>query len=199
MTNFSHTSCREKQYYLYAITFSRNSCPLWDNVEKCCTAEQCTYDNMIRYMCTACWISRGIDTHLGEVYLLLFHNNNGCTKAPQCYISRTLPVLLTLSNISPCFRNLRQREWEKHSLPNIWNLPSSETIIIISLYSFLLLTPRILTFIQLHIKAVSAPLRTYCDRSEDQPVSSVYGNGGLLLWKLPVKSVDFYNVTTNGK
>jgi hypothetical protein len=72
-------------------------------------------------------------------------------------------------------------------------------MIIISLYSFFLLTPRILTFIQLHIKAVSAPLRTYCVRSEDQPVSSVCGNSGLLLWKLTVKNVDFYNVTTNGK
>jgi hypothetical protein len=28
------------------------------------------------------------------LYLLLFHYNNGCTKAPQCYVIRTLTVLL---------------------------------------------------------------------------------------------------------
>ena len=29
-------------------------------------------------------------------YLLLFHCNNGCTNAPQCCITRTLPVNLKI-------------------------------------------------------------------------------------------------------
>jgi len=33
-------------------------------------------------------------------YLLLFHRNRGCTNAPQCYVIRTLPVLLNL-NVKP--------------------------------------------------------------------------------------------------
>ena len=34
-----------------------------------------------------------IDTQVVQ-YLLGFHWNNGCIKAPQCYVVRTLPVLL---------------------------------------------------------------------------------------------------------
>jgi len=33
-------------------------------------------------------------------HLLLFHCNNGCTNTPQCYVTRTLPVLLVLVTIS---------------------------------------------------------------------------------------------------
>jgi hypothetical protein len=30
-------------------------------------------------------------------YFLLFHNNNGCTNAPQCYVIRLLPVVFILA------------------------------------------------------------------------------------------------------
>ena len=66
--------------------FFRNSCPLWDNVEKYCRAQQATYDSIIRRMCIACWINKATDTHLEEVNLLIFHNNNGCTNVPQFYV-----------------------------------------------------------------------------------------------------------------
>ena len=36
-------------------------------------------------------------THTNMQYLLLFHSNNGLMNAPQCYVTRTLPVLLSLS------------------------------------------------------------------------------------------------------
>jgi hypothetical protein len=32
-------------------------------------------------------------------YVLLFHGNNGHENAPQCYVTRTLPVLLLLSDL----------------------------------------------------------------------------------------------------
>jgi hypothetical protein len=47
-------------------------------------------------MRSAWWIPRATNIHSGRViaYLLLFLYNNGCTNAPQCYVTRTLPVLL---------------------------------------------------------------------------------------------------------
>jgi len=35
-------------------------------------------------------------------YLLLFHYNVGCTNAPECYVIRTLPVLLAYVSILKC-------------------------------------------------------------------------------------------------
>jgi hypothetical protein len=40
------------------------------------------------------WLSKATNAHSEYVILLLFHCNNGCTHAPQCYVTRTLPVLL---------------------------------------------------------------------------------------------------------
>ena len=48
-------------------------------------------------MCIVCWTPKATNTHTQVVqYSLLFHYNNGCTNAPQCYLRRTLHVLLTL-------------------------------------------------------------------------------------------------------
>jgi hypothetical protein len=45
----------------------------------------------------ACWIVKSTHTHTQNMqYLLLFHWNNGCTNAPQCYVIRTLSVLLVI-------------------------------------------------------------------------------------------------------
>jgi len=35
-----------KTHILCSVTFLRKSCPLWDNVEKCCRAGQATDGNM---------------------------------------------------------------------------------------------------------------------------------------------------------
>jgi len=43
-------------------------------------------------------------------YSLLFHCNNGCTNVPQCYVIRTLPVLLNV-----CFHMVRKKH-RKNSL-----------------------------------------------------------------------------------
>jgi hypothetical protein len=43
----------------------------------------------------ACWICMATNTHIQVVYYsLLFRSNSGCTNAPHCYVTRTLPVLL---------------------------------------------------------------------------------------------------------
>jgi len=42
----------------------------------------------------AYWIPKATHAHTQVVqYSLLFHCNNGCAKAPQCYVICTLPVL----------------------------------------------------------------------------------------------------------
>jgi hypothetical protein len=41
----------------------------------------------------AWWVAKAASTQDME-YLLLFHCNNGWTNAPECFVIRTLPVLL---------------------------------------------------------------------------------------------------------
>ena len=69
--------------------------PFLNNVEKYGTAGQATDYEIIRHMRIACWITKATDTHLKYVILTTFHGKNGCTNAPQCYVTVTLPVLLT--------------------------------------------------------------------------------------------------------
>jgi len=45
----------------------------------------------------ACWIPKARNTHTDCAILINFHNNNGCTKAPQCYVIHTLPVCFSSS------------------------------------------------------------------------------------------------------
>jgi hypothetical protein len=52
-----------KTHILCSVTFSRKSCRLWDNVEKCGTAGQATDGNIIRRMRRTCWITEATDTH----------------------------------------------------------------------------------------------------------------------------------------
>ena len=61
---------------------------LWDTVEKYCRAGK----PQLKIWRIACWIPKATDTN-SEYVILLFHCNDGCTNAPQCYVMRTLPVL----------------------------------------------------------------------------------------------------------
>ena len=62
--------------------FPRKSCSLCDNVE----------NNVEQGRVFACCIPKAIHTH-SELYRL-FHCNNGWASTPQCYVIRTLFVLL---------------------------------------------------------------------------------------------------------
>jgi len=73
----------------FSCFFLQKSCRLWD-VEKYGTAGQARGNSIIRSLHISCWISKTANTH--TKYISLFHRNNGCAKAPQCYIIRTLPV-----------------------------------------------------------------------------------------------------------
>jgi hypothetical protein len=64
--------------------------PLCDNMEKYGVNRQATGDNTILNTRIACWIPNTQNMQ----DLLLFYYNNDCTNAPQCYVIRTLAVLL---------------------------------------------------------------------------------------------------------
>jgi hypothetical protein len=65
-----------------------------DNVEKYGTARQGKNDNIIRRMRFACRITKATDTHSEYLILIVFHGYSGYANAHQCYVMRTLPVLL---------------------------------------------------------------------------------------------------------
>jgi len=76
MRNVSNKSCRENPNTLFTIQFFfRKTCRLWDNVQKCSTAGQATYNNIIRRRGDAIciWNKEGKDTGTHS-YLILLHN-----------------------------------------------------------------------------------------------------------------------------
>ena len=48
-------------------------------------------------MCIECRICEATHTHSDYAIRIACHCNNGCTNAPQCYVIRTLPVLLEIA------------------------------------------------------------------------------------------------------
>jgi hypothetical protein len=81
MRNVSDKSCRQKKK-LFSVTVFRNSCRLWDNVEKYDTASDATDDNMIRCMRFACWITKATDTRSEYVILNCFSTATVVTRTP---------------------------------------------------------------------------------------------------------------------
>ena len=65
-------------------------------MEKCGRARQSTDDNIIRRMRFTCWVTKATDTHSVYVILIALPRQQNYMNAPQCYVTRTLPVLLLL-------------------------------------------------------------------------------------------------------
>ena len=76
---------RKPKHIMCAITYVRNACLLWCNVEKCGRARQLTDGNIKRRTRIACWIPKATHPH-SEYVIQLSHCNNGCTNAPHCYV-----------------------------------------------------------------------------------------------------------------
>ena len=55
-----------------SITFSPESCRLWDNVEKYGSDRQATDDSVIWHMCTECRVNKATDTHSEYMILIAF-------------------------------------------------------------------------------------------------------------------------------
>jgi len=100
MRNVSNKSCRENQnphFVSNNFFFSENRAVngiMWKNI-----VERIRPQMKIRGMRIACWILKATNTSL-EYVILFFHCNNGRTKAPHCYVIRTVPVLFNLCTIS---------------------------------------------------------------------------------------------------
>jgi hypothetical protein len=67
-------------------------------VEKYGGAREATWDNIIRRMRFACWISKATHTHTRKCmyYLLLFHGKSVFANAPRCCFVRTLLLFFNL-------------------------------------------------------------------------------------------------------
>jgi hypothetical protein len=55
---------------------------------------QATYNNIIRRMRVACWMTKATDAHSEYVILLISHGNNVYANVPQCYVTCTLLIFL---------------------------------------------------------------------------------------------------------
>jgi hypothetical protein len=77
----------------------------WKNIE-----EPDRLHMTIRRMRIACWITKATNTHTQNMqYSLLFHCNNDCTNAQQCYLTRTLPSFLIVNDDF-------NRRWNKYDI-----------------------------------------------------------------------------------
>ena len=62
---------------------------MWKNI-----AERCSPQMIIWPMLIACWVPKATNTHSQYVILIALPLHVGCTKAPQCYIARTVSVFI---------------------------------------------------------------------------------------------------------
>ena len=67
-------------------------CEIWWSI----TVEPDRSQMTMRCKRIACWIPKATNTHSEYIKLIVFHCNNSCTNARQCYIIRTSPVLFML-------------------------------------------------------------------------------------------------------
>jgi hypothetical protein len=95
MQNVSDKNCRENHNTNFTLkTFLRNSCRLWDHVEKYCTSRQATDDNTLRRMRFTCWTSKARDTQSEYVTRIAFPQKEWSQNASHCYV---ILYLLTYS------------------------------------------------------------------------------------------------------
>jgi hypothetical protein len=89
----STKSCRENQntHFIFNNFFLENRviCEMtWKNA-----VEPGRPQMTIWRMRIACWVQKVTNTRSERVIHIVFHNNNGSTNTPRCYVTRTLPVL----------------------------------------------------------------------------------------------------------
>jgi hypothetical protein len=93
MKNFWDKFVEEiKIHILCSVNIFRKSYRLYENMLKN-TVVRGRPQMTIWRVHIACWINNFTITNRSCVIFLLFHSNNGCTNAPQCYVVRSLTVL----------------------------------------------------------------------------------------------------------
>jgi hypothetical protein len=113
-----------KTHILCSVTFFRKLHCLWDNVEKYGGDRGATNDVTIWRIRFACWISKATCTYAHAhtdqyVILTAFEQQQWLANAPQCYVIRTLPVLLyfSLSDIVSLFVEMQINTLTVFTLP----------------------------------------------------------------------------------
>jgi hypothetical protein len=84
-----------RKYKKKLLNSFRKSC-LFEVLEKYGSAGQATADNTAH---AHCMLGNKGYSHT-EYVILLFHYNNDCTKQPQCYVIRVLPVSLSSRTVA---------------------------------------------------------------------------------------------------
>jgi hypothetical protein len=82
------------KFNIYFFFFNENHAVCEIIERKYGRARQTTDDNIIQIMLFAYWIPKPTDTHSEYFIPIAFHDNNSYANAPQCYVIRTLSVLL---------------------------------------------------------------------------------------------------------
>jgi hypothetical protein len=109
--------------------FFRKCCCLWDNVEKCGSAREAAESNIMWLMRIAFWLPKSTNKHSEYVIVSLFHCTNDCTNVPQCYIKRTVRVLLIFSTL----RTMKDIVWKCIWL-GVFNVPKLYLYVLLRAY-----------------------------------------------------------------
>jgi hypothetical protein len=118
-----------KTHILCSVTFIWKSCSLFDNVENYCRAGLAIDNRMAHAHCMLDTLGYKHTVRICNTYF--FNCNNGCTPVPQCYVIRTLTVLLYIScrgfvlgyKHSQLFQESAEYSPRPKTLSNIWVNP----------------------------------------------------------------------------
>ena len=81
-----------KRHFLCSVNFfSRKSCRVCDDMEKCDWVGEVTDDNIIQRMLFACWITKGRDTHSEHVILIVFPQQQWLRERAAVLFYTTIP------------------------------------------------------------------------------------------------------------
>jgi hypothetical protein len=95
-TKVSNKSCGEVETHILCWIAFFKSRHLWNNVEKCYTTGQATWQYGAHVLHAGYLrLPTHTHTHTHTGCVNLFHHNRGCTIVPQCYVICTLPVSFT--------------------------------------------------------------------------------------------------------
>ena len=116
MRNISDTFIEKiNRHFVFSIPLHTKSSYLWDSVEKYCSVEQATNDNIIRRKRFACWIVKATDKHSEYVILIdfppqqLLHERSSVLRCTYiaCIVSSTRRWSLRF----PFFRDITLWQW----------------------------------------------------------------------------------------
>jgi hypothetical protein len=96
-----------KRRILYSMNFFRKLCRWWENLAQYRRTGEVTYDNIIRFMRFARWITEATNTHSQYVVPIVFPRQQWLRQGRlNATFTRTLPLLLPVPIRSKCEKYL---------------------------------------------------------------------------------------------